>query len=164
MLCRLLRTSLRFTHAFALDSSGRPIFLISNMAMHTQNLKADSRSSLFVGQAGADKEALGTALGNPDRQIPNRCLRTMQLAFGRKYLARQRTRATGLTSLTSASFGSSPLILYYVGGFGVMGWVPAHDYEHAARDPRAEAAPGIIAHMNADHVDAMTLPESCLKR
>jgi putative heme iron utilization protein len=27
---------------FALDSAGRPIFLISNMAMHTQNLKADS--------------------------------------------------------------------------------------------------------------------------
>ena len=27
---------------FALDASGRPIFLISNMAMHTQNLKADS--------------------------------------------------------------------------------------------------------------------------
>src|ERR1700680_4343173 len=39
---------------FALDNSGRPIFLISNMAMHTQNLKADSRCSLFVGQAGVD--------------------------------------------------------------------------------------------------------------
>src|SRR5277367_2329748 len=46
---------------FALDSFGRPIFLISNMAMHTQNLKADSRCSLFVGQAGADGDALGAA-------------------------------------------------------------------------------------------------------
>src|ERR1700730_13167776 len=35
---------------FALDSSARPTFLISNMAMHTQNLKADPRGSLFVGQ------------------------------------------------------------------------------------------------------------------
>src|SRR3979409_1693863 len=46
---------------FALDSFGQPIFLISNMAMHTQNLKADSRCSLFVSQAAADDDALGTA-------------------------------------------------------------------------------------------------------
>src|ERR1700733_7048640 len=46
---------------FALDSAGRPILLISNMAMHTQNLKADSRCSLFVGQVGADGDALGAA-------------------------------------------------------------------------------------------------------
>src|SRR6516225_6648354 len=39
---------------FALDSAGRPLFLISNMAMHTQNLKADPQCSLFVGQANAD--------------------------------------------------------------------------------------------------------------
>jgi putative heme iron utilization protein len=31
------------------------------MAMHTQNLKADSRCSLFVGQAAADGDALGAA-------------------------------------------------------------------------------------------------------
>src|SRR5580693_9295822 len=46
---------------FALDPGGRPIFLISNMAMHTQNLKEDPRCSLFVGQAGADGDALGAA-------------------------------------------------------------------------------------------------------
>jgi hypothetical protein len=36
---------------YALDPEGRPIFLISNMAMHTQNLKADPRASLFIAQA-----------------------------------------------------------------------------------------------------------------
>src|SRR5271155_4695234 len=46
---------------FALDPAGRPIFLISNMAMHTQNLKADPRCSLFVTQADADGDPLGTA-------------------------------------------------------------------------------------------------------
>jgi putative heme iron utilization protein len=54
-------------------------------------------------------------------------------------------------------FWLQPIDLYYVGGFGVMGWVEARDYEHAAPDLLAEAAPGILAHMNADHVDAMTL-------
>jgi hypothetical protein len=45
--------------------------------------------------------------------------------------------------------------LYYVGGFGVMGWVEASDYEAASPDPLAAAAPGILAHMNADHVESM---------
>src|ERR1039458_9725496 len=42
---------------FALDSAGRPTCLISNMAMHTQNLKADPRCSLFVTQTAADHDA-----------------------------------------------------------------------------------------------------------
>src|SRR5579863_6068006 len=46
---------------FALDAAGRPIFLISSMAMHPQNLKADPRCSLFVGQPGADGDPLGAA-------------------------------------------------------------------------------------------------------
>src|SRR3984957_20210825 len=46
---------------FALDAAGRPIFLISSMAMHTQNLKNDPRCSLFVAQAAADGDPLGAA-------------------------------------------------------------------------------------------------------
>jgi len=38
-----------------------------------------------------------------------------------------------------------------------MGWVSAEDYGTALPDPLAEAAPGIIQHMNADH-DVRTLP------
>src|ERR1700685_4080003 len=46
---------------FALDPAGRPIFLISNMAMHTQNLKSDPRCSLFVGQVAAGADPLGAS-------------------------------------------------------------------------------------------------------
>src|SRR6266566_626592 len=35
---------------YGLDDHGRPIFLISTMAMHTQNLQADARASLLVTQ------------------------------------------------------------------------------------------------------------------
>jgi putative heme iron utilization protein len=45
--------------------------------------------------------------------------------------------------------------MYYVGGFGVMGWVEAEDFAGAKADPLAEAAAGIMAHMNADHVESM---------
>jgi len=34
-------------------------------------------------------------------------------------------------------------IVYYVGGFGVMGWVPDSDYDHAQSEPLAEAAGGL---------------------
>jgi len=53
---------------YGLDDHGRPIFLISTMAMHTQNLQADPRASLLVTQEGTDGEPLGasriTLVGN----------------------------------------------------------------------------------------------------
>jgi hypothetical protein len=47
--------------------------------------------------------------------------------------------------------------LYYVGGFGVMGWTKALDYGAAQPDPLADSASGIIEHMNHDHKDALIL-------
>ena len=141
---------------FALDSSGRPIFLISTMAMHTQNLKADSRCSLFVGQAAADGDALGAAratlIGNAEPVPEN------DVAGAReKYLARHENSRYWVDFSDFSFFRLQPIDLYYGGGFGVMGWVEARNYEQAAPDPLAEAAPGILAHMNADHVDSMIL-------
>jgi putative heme iron utilization protein len=47
--------------------------------------------------------------------------------------------------------------VYYVGGFGVMGWVPALEYYNVQRDPLADSALGIIQHMNRDHGDELIL-------
>jgi hypothetical protein len=47
--------------------------------------------------------------------------------------------------------------VYYVGGFGVMGWVAAAEYDRAQPDPLSGAAAGIIQHMNADHKEALAL-------
>src|SRR5258705_6229966 len=53
---------------YGLDNRGRPIFLISTMAMHTQNLQADPRASLLVTQEDTEGEPLGasrvTLVGN----------------------------------------------------------------------------------------------------
>src|SRR5580700_2167861 len=53
---------------YGLDARGRPIFLISTMAMHTQNLQADPRASLLITQVDATSDALGasrvTLVGN----------------------------------------------------------------------------------------------------
>src|SRR6266404_4596277 len=45
---------------YALDEIGRPLFLISSMAMHTQNLTEDTRSSLLVAQSDVP-DPLGAA-------------------------------------------------------------------------------------------------------
>jgi hypothetical protein len=47
--------------------------------------------------------------------------------------------------------------VYYVGGFGVMGWVSASEYSDGQPDPLADTAAAIIEHMNTDHGDALTL-------
>src|SRR5712675_2720771 len=53
---------------YGLDQNGRPIFLISTMAMHTQNLQADPRASLLVTAPDASGDPLGasrvTVVGN----------------------------------------------------------------------------------------------------
>ena len=53
---------------YGLDDHGRPVFLISTMAMHTQNLQADPRASLLVTQNDAGGDPLGasrvTLVGN----------------------------------------------------------------------------------------------------
>mgnify|MGYP001556027314 CR=1 FL=1 len=141
---------------YALDPSGRPIFLISNMAMHTQNLKADPRASLFITQPSADGDPLGAAratlLGNilpvPEQDLP---------AVRALYLERHPNAAYWVDFADFAFFRMDVLDLYYVGGFGVMGWVEAPTYAQAAPDPLADSAPAILAHMNAEHVDAMLL-------
>src|SRR3974390_2908990 len=46
---------------YVLDAQGRPIFLISTMAMHTQNLQADPRASLFVTEPDASGDPLGSS-------------------------------------------------------------------------------------------------------
>ena len=46
---------------YALDQLGRPLFLISTMAMHTQNLQQDARASLLVTQPEAEGDPLGAA-------------------------------------------------------------------------------------------------------
>src|SRR5271154_4562138 len=53
---------------YALDDRANPIFLISTMAMHTQNVQADPRASLLVTQLETGGDPLGasrvTLIGN----------------------------------------------------------------------------------------------------
>ena len=141
---------------FALDAAGRPILLISNMAMHTQNLKSEPKCSLFVAQQSVDGDQLGAAratlIGHAE-PVPAQDLATVR----ETYLARHENSRYWVDFFDFNFIRLQPLDLYYVGGFGVMGWVEAREYETAAPDPLAASAPNILAHMNADHIDSMIL-------
>jgi hypothetical protein len=146
---------------YGLDGRGRPIFLISTMAMHTQNLQADPRASLLVTQpsstqADASSDPLGaarvTVMGNVST-IPQ-----PEIAAARAlYLERYANSKYWVDFEDFSFYRMDVLDVYYVGGFGVMGWVQASDYDLAQPDPLAEAATGIIEHMNKDHKDALVL-------
>ncbi|MFZ0416762.1 MAG: DUF2470 domain-containing protein [Candidatus Sulfotelmatobacter sp.] len=141
---------------YGLDAQGRPIFLISTMAMHTQNLQADSRASLLVTQPDGDGDPLGasrvTLVGNV-LTIPQ-----PEIADARRLYLERYANSKYWVDFEDFSFYRMDVIdVYYVGGFGVMGWVKASDYDQAQPDPLADVAAGIIEHMNADHKDALLL-------
>jgi putative heme iron utilization protein len=46
---------------YAVDHLGRPVFFISSMAMHTQNLRQDPRASLLITQPDVSGDPLGAA-------------------------------------------------------------------------------------------------------
>ena len=141
---------------YALDAEGRPIFLVSTMAMHTQNLQADPRASLFVTEPGASGDPLGssrvTLIGSVSR-IPE-----PELADARTlYLSRYVDSKYWVDFDDFSFYRMDVLDVYYVGGFGVMGWVAALGYSQAQPDPLAEQKNDIMQHMNADHKDALIL-------
>ena len=141
---------------YALDKNGRPVFLISTMAMHTQNLQADPRSSLLVTLPDAGGDPLGasrvTLLGNV-LPIPE-----PEVSEARKlYLARYANSKHWVDFEDFSFYRMDVMDVYYVGGFGVMGWVSASEYYHGQPDPLADFAADIIQHMNTGHGDALIL-------
>jgi heme iron utilization protein len=140
---------------YALDETGRPVFLISSMAMHTQNLMEDARASLLVTQSEA-ADPLGSARLTLMGEV-SRLSAEEALAIRPIYLARHESARYWVDYEDFAFYRMAIADVYFVGGFGVMGWVTAEDYLQAEADPLAEAAPGILEHMNKDHADVLLL-------
>jgi len=141
---------------YALDPRGRPVFLISNMAMHTQNLQADPRSSLLVTDFQPNEDPLGasrvTLIGNTQKVVDSDRTAAREL-----YLVRHSNSKYWVDFEDFHFYRMDVVDLYYVGGFGVMGWVDASHYVNANPDPLSDSAADIIRHMNDDHTDALVL-------
>ena len=133
---------------------GAPVLLVSLMAEHTRNLEADPRASLVVAEPPNDENPL-------DRGRVTIAGRVVQPEGA----AREAARAAHLDAMPSArlyvDFDDFRLFVLraervrWVGGYGRMDSVEVADYVAAAPDPVAPSAAGAVAHLNADHADAL---------
>ena len=139
---------------YAPDERGAPYLLISIMAMHTQNLEADSRASLLVTQPGWTEDPLAggrvTLMGRAAR-VPE----PERRAARERYLVRHPKAAFWADFEDFAFWQLEVADVYFVGGFAAMDWVTGADYLAGRPDPLADAAEGIVEHMNRDHADAL---------
>ena len=139
---------------FALDGAGRPLFLISEMAVHTQNLQANPNASLFVTQAGWTGDPL--AAGRVTLMGEVRRVAEPDVTSARAtYLARHEHASAWVDFGDFAFHRLEVADVYFVGGFAAMGWIDGQEYGRAEPDPQGELAASILEHMNRDHPDAL---------
>jgi heme iron utilization protein len=137
----------------ALDD-GSPVLFVSRLAEHARNLERDSRASLVVAEpaAGEDVLAAGRVTLAGTARRPEGALEA---------LARDRFVAAVPSARSYAGFRDFSLWVLcvtrvrWVGGYGRMASATGADYEAAAPDPVGPAAAYAMAHLNADHADAL---------
>ena len=141
---------------YGLDEQGRPVFLISTMAMHTQNLLGDPRASLLVTPPESRTDPLGAArvtLMGTATKVPSGEVAQVR----ERYLSRHANASYWVDFTDFGFFRMAIEDIYFVGGFGSMGWVAPTDYAAAAVDPLAEEASTVIREINEHQTAALLL-------
>lgn len=137
---------------FCLDGQGRPLLLISELAQHTKNLRADPRCSFIVVAHGEDIQATARLTLVGDCQ-PLADEAEIAAAASRYY--RYFPDATDFHRIHDFRFFRlDPVRCRYIGGFGRIHW--ADPALVLLANPFAGGREAdIVAHMNADHADAL---------
>lgn len=130
-----------------------PIFLISGLAAHTHNLRADQRASLLVRESGPmNPLALGRVT------LVGRCEMVSEPAEAREAFLAKNPAAKFYADFGDFSYWRlRPERIRYIGGFGRMSWPDLDGWRSAQPDPIAPHAQGILTHMNEDHAEALRL-------
>lgn len=135
---------------YCLDAEGRPVILVSSIAQHTKNLKADARASLIVLAAGDDIQAAArlTLLGDFE-PVPE-----AEMAVAERYYRYFPASRDYHKTHDFAFWRLKPRRLRFIGGFGRIHWQePAAVLQANPFDGEREA--GMVRHMNDDHADAL---------
>lgn len=142
----------------ASDMDGAPVFLTSTLSAHTRALLADPRCSLLLGEPGK-----GDPLAHPRLTVIGRAERIgdgeTRERLRRRYLARH-PKADLYADFPDFSFWRLAVTRGNLnGGFGRAYAMSAEDLltEMAGLENLLDAEAGAIAHMNADHADAVVL-------
>ncbi|MDO9381335.1 MAG: DUF2470 domain-containing protein [Hyphomicrobiaceae bacterium] len=144
------------------EPDGSPLLLISRLAVHTQNLMADARCSLLFD--GTDLN--GDPLAGGRVTVIGTAKPTASETARRRFLARH-PEAEGYASFADFSFYAIEIErAHFIGGFGRIVTLPAAQLLLDTGDAAAliEGEPGIVEHMNEDHLDAIQLYAGVLAR
>lgn len=102
---------------YAMDGRGRPLFLLSGLAVHARNLAADPRASLMVAEGDAQASARVTVVGRVTT-LSGAEADAAQVAYLARHPSAKAWAAFGDFSL----WRLEPEGAYVVVGFGSAGW------------------------------------------
>ena len=136
----------------ATDVAGWPLILISRLAWHTQNLLADARASVLVGELPAK----GDALVGPRVTVLGRFVQVENADLRRRYLARHPEAAMYADFADFSFWRLMPTNIHGVAGFGrIETLAPEEVFPPAIEMEALETS--AIEHMNRDHGEAIHL-------
>jgi len=158
--------------AVACDLDASPLLLLSDLAQHSRNIAADRRVSLLFDGGPAEHppansrgNSPGDPLAEPRVSLIGEATRCDDPALLARFTMRHPDAAH------YAGFGDFHLYRVAIGrghlvaGFGRISWIEAADLRVAGDAPALAAAEAeIVAHMNADHADAVALYATRLLR
>lgn len=138
----------------AVDHDLSPILLLSDLAEHSKAIAGDGRVSLlFDGTHGLDQPLTG-----PRVTLVGRAGRASDDRLRRRFLARHPDAGMYAGFRDFAFYRVTVERAHLVAGFGKIRWLSAAELlGEAAADGLDAAEPGIVAHMNEDHADAVQL-------
>ena len=117
---------------YATNEVGHPVILMSSLAVHSKNLRADPRASLLVTTTPNDQalqsgrvSILGTVIELADGEVP---------AVRQRYLAVHPESEQWISFGDFRFYRLQPVELYYVAGFGKMGWVTTSEFENVGSE------------------------------
>ncbi|MGA8953741.1 MAG: DUF2470 domain-containing protein [Xanthobacteraceae bacterium] len=143
----------------ATDSDGAPLILISRLSTHTANLEADPRASVLLAATGK-----GDPLAHPRLTLLGSFVRvaredTREPRLRRRFLARH-PKAELYAGFADFSFWRLDAVSAHLnGGFARAADLTAADVttDVSGADDLIDAEAGAVAHMNADHAEAVRL-------
>lgn len=138
----------------ATDVDGSPLLLMSRLSGHTRNLEQDPRASILLAETGK-----GDPLAHPRLTIIGRAERRSDASVRARFLARH-PKAKLYADFADFSFWRLTVEKAHLnGGFARAAALSPADLLTDVADAQAlvAAEAGAVAHMNADHADALAL-------
>ena len=138
----------------ATDLDGSPILLLSQLSAHTLNLEQDPRASILLAAAGK-----GDPLAHPRLTVIGEAARSEEPRLRTRFLARH-PKAGLYAGFADFSFWRLAISAGHLnGGFARAASLSATELGTLVVDAEAWTAlePSALAHLNADHRDALAL-------